>query len=195
MKKLLTIISAVLVTTISFAQTSSGTWNNATATYTNTNHGITWKLIDELNWVGRPILTGSTLFKVRNDDTHILIKLAASKYNGSNGDDIWNFISSYDTKEYHDMVEAVAKKDGMTLKSVTAIKSQLCGIHANKVKTDMTKYHSDHNVTVHCVEYTYQLCKNGYIYTIAVTGLSVLEEELPPFERIANRLINGFSIK
>lgn len=194
MKKIVFCFVTLFFSALLLAQTSSGTWNSATATYTNSKHNLSWKLLDELTWVGRPILTESTLLKVRNDDTHILIKLGATYYDGPEGD-AWNNMSIFNSKEYQDMVKAEAKRNGMTFKGITATKSQLCGIHAGKVKSDMTKYYPEQNATVHTVEYTYTLCKHNYVYTVTVTALSVLEEELSDFDRIATILFNGFNIK
>jgi len=73
---------ALLMTVGAFSQTSSGSWNSRTATYTNTTHGITWQLIDDWTWSGRPILADGTLLKVRNDDTHILVSLSFYKEDG-----------------------------------------------------------------------------------------------------------------
>lgn len=194
MKRTVICIVALFFSVILFAQTSSGTWNSATATYTNTKHNLSWKLIDELTWVGRPNLTESSLFKVRNDDTQILVKLGATHYDGPESD-AWNYISLYNSKEYQDMMKAEAQRNGMTYKGITVAKSQLCGIHASKIKSDMTKYYPDQKATVHTIEYTYQLCKNNYVYTLGVTLLSALEEELDDYDRIVTKIFNGFSLK
>lgn len=195
MKKIAYCLVVLLFSSLLMAQTSSGTWDSETATYTNAKHNITWNLIDELTWIGRPILTESTLFKVRNDDFHILIKLGVLQHHGGPEADSWNYLSQYDSKELQDLTKAEAKRNGMTFKGITAAKSQLCGIHAIKTKSDMTKYYPEHDATVHCIEYTYHLFKNKNIYTVSVTALSVLEEELDNFDRIATMLFNGFNIK
>ena len=194
MKKAIIILCGLFVTALSFGQTSSGTWNSTTATYANTKHGITWELISELDWVGRPILTESTLLKVRNDDTRILVKLLANPYSGKEGD-AWSMISMYESKDYTDVVKAEAKRNGMTYTGTKVVKSQLCGIHAVKVKSDMTKYYPEHKATVHSIEYTYVLCKNNNVYTVAITLLSALETDLDDYDRIVTRLFNGFKIK
>lgn len=193
MRKIAIVIFILLTATISSAQTSSGTWNSRTATYTNTNHGLTWKLIDDWTWVGRPILAESTLFKVRNDDTHILIKLGATK--GDNGDvDAWDYISMFRSEQYMNMIKTQAKQNGMTFLGSNVVKSQLCGNHAVKTRSDMKKYYADYDQTVHSIEISYSLCKNGYVYTVTVTALSVLEEEISDFDRIATTIFNGFKI-
>ena len=76
-----------------------------------------------------------------------------------------------------------------------AVKSQICGIHAVKTSTDMKKYYPEYNQTVHSIEITYTLYHNGYIYTVSVTALSVLEEEITEFDRFATMLFNGFHIQ
>ena len=194
MKKATTLLVAILLSVSINAQTSSGTWDNKTVTYTNSKHNITWKLIEELEWIGRPILTDNTLFKVRNDDTQILVKLNVTPFDGQGGD-IWDLISQYQTKEYQDQLKALAQSNGMTLKDTKAQKSQLCGLHANKVKSDMTKYYPDEKITVHSLEYSYQLIKNNNIYTLGITVLSALEDDLEEYDRIVTKLVNGFSIK
>lgn len=75
MKRLNITLFAMFVAMISYAQTTSGVWNSTTSTYTNTQHGIRWKLIEEWDWEERPILSRSTILKVRNNDTRILISL------------------------------------------------------------------------------------------------------------------------
>ena len=152
MEKTFLAVLLLFVPFMSYSQTSSGVWNSTTATYTNSVHNITWKLIEDLSWIERPFLTDGILFKMRNDDTHILVKIGATK-------------------------------------------SQICGIHAVKTRTDMKKYYPEYNQTVHSIEITYTLYRNGYIYTVSVTALSVLEEEISEFERFATMLFNGFHIQ
>ena len=50
MKRLNITLFAMFVAMISYAQTTSGVWNSTTSTYTNTQHGIRWKLIEEWDW-------------------------------------------------------------------------------------------------------------------------------------------------
>ena len=92
MKRLFLATLLATVSLFAFSQTSSGLWNSSKATYTNSVHKITWKLIEDLEWIGRPILSESTLLKVRNDDTHILVKLGANKEVGLKGD-VWDYVS------------------------------------------------------------------------------------------------------
>lgn len=194
MKRFLLTIMALLVALSAFSQTSSGTWNSRTATYTNTTHNLTWKLIDDWTWNGRPILAEGTLFKVRNDDTHILCSLSVNKEDAV-VDDIWNHVSDFESPAIVNLKKMTAKQNGMTFNGTKASKSQLCGIHAVKTRTDMKKYYPEHKATVHGVEIMYNLYKRGNLYTVTVTALSVLEEEIPDFDRIATELFNGFSIR
>ncbi len=191
MKKIIVTLLAIFCVTIAYSQTSSGTWNNKTATYTNASYGITWTLIEGLDWIGRPILTESTLLKVRNDDTHIMVSLGAQQYNDDGGD-IWDYLSFYTQKDYLDMAKAEAKRNDMVFQYVKPVKSQLCGRHANKIKTDMTKYYPEQNLTIHAVNYQYQVSKGGYIYTLGIYGLSVREDELAEFDSIVANIVNGF---
>ena len=170
----------------SLGQTSSGTWDDKTATYTNKAHKLSWKLIDELKWDGRPILTSTTLLKVRNDDTYILVRLGATHYDGPE-QDAWEVMSFYESPDYKKMIDATARSEGMKVVDSKAIKSQLCGIHANKL---ITHYQE----TIHRVDYTYQVAVNNYTYTLSVTALMLTIDELKDFEKVATKIFNGFQI-
>lgn len=183
-----------LVPFFSFSQISSGLWNSNTATYTNSAHKITWQLIEDLDWIGRPILSESTLLKVRNDDTHILVKLGANKEVGMKVD-VWDYISEGESPQLEEIYRQQAQQNGMTYLGAKAIRSQLCGNHAIKTRIDMKKDYPEHGQTVHCIEIEYLLYKRDHIYTVSVMALSVLEEEIDLFDRIAIELFNGFTIK
>lgn len=83
----------------------------------------------------------------------------------------------------------------MTLQYIKPIRSQLCGKHAIKIKIDMTKYHPQYDVTVHSVEYKYQVVSGNYLFTLAVMGLSVPEAELEAFDEVAKMIFEGVSLK
>lgn len=194
MKKVFLATLLAMVSLFAFSQTSSGLWNSSTATYTNSAHKITWHLIEDLDWIGRPILSGSTLLKVRNDDTHILVKLGANKEVGIKGD-VWDYVSEKEPPQLEKMHKQQAQQNGMTYLGAKSVRSQLCGNHAIKKRIDMKKDYSEHGQTVHCIEIEYLFYKGDYIYTVSVMALSVLEEEVDLFERVATQLFNGFSIK
>lgn len=194
MKKIVLVFFLTFIFCEAFSQTSSGVWNSKTATYSNSVHKITWQLIEEAGWIGRPILEESTLFKVRNDEMQILVQLGATKTVPAD-DDIWDYVSMFESEDITKSKKQLAAYYGMEYVGTKAIKSQLCGIHAVKVKTDMKKYYSEYNETVHSIEITYSLYRNGYIYTITVTALSILEEEISDFDRLATMIFNGFKIQ
>ena len=151
MKKICILILLTILTIPSLCQTSSGKWDAKTATYTNNAHKISWKLIEGLKWDGRPILTNSTLFKVRNDDTYILVKLGAVHYDGPE-QDAWEAMSYYESDEYKKIIEATAKAEGMKVVDSKAIKSQLCGVHANKLTTHYSRFYPEYQETIHRVD-------------------------------------------
>ena len=194
MKRVILVFILTFILGEAFSQTSSGVWNSKTATYSNSVHKITWQLIEEAEWIGRPILGESTLFKVRNDETQILVKLGATKTDPDD-DDAWDNVSLYESEDIVKYQKQLAARNGMEYIGTKAIRSQLCGIHAVKVRTDMKKYYPEYNQTVHSIEITYSLNRSGFIYTISVTALSVLEEEIEFFDRIATEIFNGFKIK
>lgn len=193
MKKTLLSIVFVAISLAAFSQTSSGVWNSKTSTYTNVTHKITWQLIEDAEWVSRPILGEGTLLKVRNDETQILVQLGATKTEPSDKD-TWDYIQMYESPEFQELHKQQAAYFGMEYLGTKAVKSQLCGIHAVKTRTDMKKYYPEYEQTVHSIEISYSLYRNGYIYTVTVTALSVLEEEIDLFDRIATELFNGFNI-
>lgn len=194
MKKVITSTLLAMVSLFAFSQTSSGLWNNSTAKYTNSAHKITWQLIEDFDWIGRPILSESTLLKVRNDDTHILVKLGANKEVGLKGD-VWDLVSEQEHPQLEKLHKQQAQQNGMTYLGAKSVRSQLCGNHAIKKRIDMKKDYPEHGQTVHCIEIEYLFYKGDYIYTVSVMALSVLEEEVDLFERVATQLFNGFSIK
>ena len=187
------VILLLLYSLPSICQTSSGTWDDKTATYTNRAHKLSWKLIEDLKWDGRPILANSTLLKVRNEDTYILVKLGATHYDGPE-QDAWEIMSFYESPEYKNIIDATAKSEGMKVVESKAAKSQLCGIHANKLTTHYSKYLSEYQQTIHRVDYTYQVAVNNYTYTLSVTALMLTGDELKDFERVATKIFNGFQI-
>ena len=193
MKKIIFATLLAAISLLSYSQTSSGQWNSTTATYTNSTHKITWKLLEEFDWIGRPILNASTLLKVRTDDIKALVTLGAIKKTGLIGD-IWDYTDKRITQVDEDY-EQIARNNGMTYLGSKSLKSQLCGIHALKRRYDMKKEYPEHQQTVHSIAIVYILYKNDYIYTVSVTGLSVIEQEAELFEKIATLIFNGFSIK
>ena len=149
--------------------------------------------MEDLSWIERPLLTDGILFKMRNDDTHVLVKIGATKTEPID-QDIWDEVSMFESDEFTKPAKQLAAYNGMEYIGTKAVKSQICGIHAVKTRTDMKKYYPEYNQTVHSIEITYTLYRNGYIYTVSVTALSVLEEEISEFERFATMLFNGFEI-
>lgn len=193
MKKLVLSILFAAISLAAFSQTSSGVWNSKTATYTNTYHKIMWQLIEELEWVDRPIIGEGILLKVRNNDTQILVKLGATKAD-SGDEDSWDYVSMYESEEFEKYPKQQAAYFGMEYLGTKVVKSQLCGIHAVKTRTDMKKYYPEYQQTVHSIDISYSLVRNGYIYTVGVTAISVLEEEIVAFERLATLIFSGFKI-
>lgn len=191
------IVLTFLMTTgflMGYSQVTSEQWNSSTATYSNKAHKITWQLIEDLNWIGRPITSGSTLLKLRNDDTRILIKLGANKEVGLKGD-VWNLVSNKEDPQLEKMYKQQAQQNGMIYLGTKSSKSQLCGNHAIKKRIDMKKEYPELGQTVHSIEIVYVFYKNNYVYTVSVMALSVLEEEIELFDEVATLLFNGFSIK
>ncbi len=146
--------------------------------------------------MARPILTGSTLLKVRNNETGIVVSLGATKDNGNNetSSDAWDFISLFDSPGFFASKKELAKHNGMTYLGTKNLKSQICGIHAIKSRTDMKKHYAEYNKTVHSIEIQYCFYKRGYIYTLSIAILSILEEEIEIFDKIATELFKGFNI-
>lgn len=195
MKKTFLAVVLASISFVVFSQTLSEGWNSRTATYKNVEHNIKWQLIEDLNWTSRPIIGEDILLKVRNDDTHILVTLSANKTTPIPHDkDIWDYISTMESVIEDDQKQQ-AVYYSMEYVGVKVVKSQLCGIHAVKARSDMKKYYPEYNQTVHSIDITYSLYTNKQLYMISVTALSVIEEEIEIFDRIATELFNGFEIK
>jgi len=192
MKKTLLSIVFVAISFAAVSQTSLGVWNNKTATYSNAEHKITWQLVDNLEWVERPILTKSTLLKVRNYDTELLVSLGANEYNSSDFVDSWDYLSEIEIQQ-KELFKQLSEQAGMEYVKTEATKSQLCGIHAIKIRSDSRAYNPESGQTIHYIEITYGLFRRGYIYTVSV-AVFVLEEDIADFDRIATMIFNGFKI-
>lgn len=192
---LLIFFNLILIFQVS-AQTADGGWNHKTAVYNNSKHKITWQLYEDWEWVTRPVLTGSTLLKVRNDETGIVVSLGATKDNGikETSSDAWDFIYLFDSPSFIVNKKELAKRNGMTYLGTKNLKSQICGIHAIKSRTDMKKDYLEYNRTVHSIQIEYYFHKRGYVYTLSITVLSILEDEIEIFDKIAAELFKGFSI-
>lgn len=156
MQKTFLAVLLLFIPFLSYSQTSSGVWNSTTATYTNSVHKITWKLIEDLSWIERPFLTDGILFKMRNDDTHVLVKIGATKTEPID-QDIWDEVSMFESDEFTKPEKQLAAYNGMEYIGTKAVKSQICGIYAVKTRTDMKRYYPEYNQTVHSIEITYTL--------------------------------------
>ena len=178
---------------VAYTQTSSGTWNSKTATYTNATHKITWHLIEDWDWDGRPIKGDNELLKVRNDETQTMVSLIANKVGGGNVD-IWEHVEDLVSDDIKISLQQAAENMGMEYLGTTAVKSQLCGIHAVKTCTKMKAYIPEYMQSVYSLEGSYTIFRNGYMY-IAFLNAMLLEEEINDFDRFATRIFNGFKIK
>jgi len=114
MKKTFLTVLMLFIPFLSYSQTSSGVWNSTTATYTNSVHKITWKLIEDLSWIERPFLTDGILFKMRNDDTHILVKIGATKTEPID-QDIWDEVSMFESDEFTKPEKQLAAYNGWNI--------------------------------------------------------------------------------
>lgn len=192
MKKTFLAVLLSFIPVLIYSQTLSGVWDKKTARYINTAHNITWQLIEELDWVERPIVDESTLLKVRNYDTQILVSLGADRYEGDYGDS-WDYISEIESQQKA-LFKQLSDLSGMENLETKAVKSQLCGIHAIKTRSDSKIYHPEYKQNVHYIEITYGLYHRGYIYTISIAAF-VLEDEIVEFNRVATAIFNGFKIQ
>lgn len=188
MKRIITLFLFLNLVTILFAQTK-GNWNSRTCVYTNVNHQITWKLIDEFSWIERPIIANSTLLKMRCDDLNTLVTVTATK---SEDGDPWT-MASLAEETYLKTYKSEAIRTGMTFLSAKTSKCYFVGLHALKSRSEMKKKYP--NQTVYSIHEGYQFYKKGYIYNVDVTVLSILEEEKDFFDIIASELFKNFSIK
>lgn len=190
-------IFALAVLLISFtnviAQTNTGIWDNKNTTYKNKKFYVEWKLPNELTWIGRPILTEKTKFKVRNDDTNILVSLSIIPYSGPNRN-IWEHQN--EIKE-HVISEAkmTAGMHDMQYRWVKCEKSKICGINALRTIYDLSKYYPETNSTFHSIAYCYHVSYKNLLYNINVLAISINEIEMNDFYPIAEYIIDGFHLE
>ena len=172
-------------------QTSVEKWDHATSTFTSYKYKVRWKLIDDLSWVQRPRLSNSTIFKMRSDDTHILVTLSIIPYSGKPFDP-WNYQAfASEIKSLRMMKNAEAERNHMKLKEYTSDKVIFKGLHAIKTAADMTRYYPEYQTTVHSIHYSYFLTKDNVVYNLSVVGLSVNEEEIELFNLLVAQLLEG----
>ena len=195
MKKAIIIFLFMMFGLPGYTQVTAGVWDAKTATYTNKQHKISWTLMEGLNWIGRPITSKGTLLKVKSEELNTLITLNAEPIQQTSNDsfDVWNEIGMYESEDYVKLSRAEAKRLGLELKSHKAIRSQLCGRHANKVTIDMSKYFPEYKKNGHSITYIYQVASDKYIYSLQVWGILVSEDQLADYEKFANLIMNGFS--
>ena len=193
MRKFVLLFVLVCFSALSFGQPASGKWNSATATYINAKYGVRWQLYEDGDWVERPILTNDAIFKMRDDNYHILVKLIVETFEGP-AEDVWAAVPMFQAKEYQKKERANAKAQGMELKSFTAAKTVVSGLHATRTKSHMTKYYRQYKETIHAIDYTYYLSSGRTIYTVSITALSLRDDELTVFDKLRDTLINGFTL-
>ena len=125
-RKHILIIIAILYSLCSYAQTTYGTWNDRTATYSNSKYGITWTLISGFNWVQAPIHTSDTIFQVKEEDVGIMVTLTVD-YVGNEEGDIWDVISFYTRDSYINLIRNEAKRNDMVLRNIKPTRSCVSG--------------------------------------------------------------------
>lgn len=192
MKRSILSLLATIISIIANGQAVSGTWDAKTATYINKSHHIVWHIMEDIDWVARPVLSNTTLFKAKDEESGIMVTLGCHR-NNTPGSDVWDMLPEYDKKEFVDMLKAQAKEMGLTYKSKKTSRSQICGKHATKITTDMTQYHPQYNVTTHAMNTIYQVANGEYIYTLNILATTLREEDVPLFDKIVASLIKGFS--
>ena len=192
MKRLSYIVVLILFSSSLLAQSSQGKWDYGTATFTNKEYNVTWKLIPELSWIDRPKLSKDTILKKRSDDVQILVSLSANSEDGTMYD-IWDLINYLSENSlYYKNVANEAKRNHMNINDYTADKIIFHGMHAIKTTTDMAKYYPEHKTTVHSIHYSYFFKRDKVSYTLSIISLSVVEDEIELFNSIAKRLLDGF---
>ena len=195
MKKILVTILLTFCSLYCFAQVSSGTWDDETATYTNKHHKLSWTIWEGMDWIGRPITNKNTLLKVKNEDINTLITLNAEPIINNKNFDIWYNLDMYSSTEAIRLSKEEAKRLGMELKSQKATRTQICGRHANKVIIDMAHYLSLFDTYTHSVTYIYQVATDRYIYTLQLWGMTINEKDLKNFDTIVNMIVNKFNLE
>ena len=169
------------------------TWDKDKSVYVNDIHGIKWSLPQHLEWIERPIVGESTIFKMRNDDYFILLSINVDNAGGRNLD-AWENIDKYKTPEFIREMREMARLQETEYINSKVIKELISGIHTNKIITEYKITQPDYPDGVYRLAYQYQLGNGEYIYTFNITGLYLLKTEYGDFDKIANDIIKGLVI-
>lgn len=194
MKKKVTILTVLLISFLNvIAQTNSGIWNSKTATYTNEKYHVKWSLPNELTWIGRPIIVENTKFKVRNDDTNILVSLNIFSNSGPICD-----ILEYENEIKEGIISKAKMTAGMhdmQYRWAKCDRKKIRGINALRTIFDISKYYPETNSTFHSIEYSYHIIYKNFVYSINVLAISINETDIKDFYPIAEYIIDGFNFK
>lgn len=168
-------------------------WDENKSIYINEIHGIKWSLPRRLNWTGRPIVTESTIFKIRDDDNYILLSINVNNA-GKENLDAWDVTGHYKSPEYIRTMRKIALQSETIYIDSEVTREIISGIHANKIITEYQIVQTDFPVGYYRLQYQYQLGNGENVYTFNITGLYLQKTEYKKFDKIANDIINGLVI-
>ena len=158
-------------------------------TYKNSTYHILWDLKDDgLEWYERPILGGSTIFKVRDYNKNILVSININKFE-DDGTDAWDMISELDSPQMNQMRKQAAEAQGLRILSHTTKKTEVSSKHALVSRTDQE------GSAGHWVAYSYVIPYRGTLYTVAITSVDISSREIADYDKTAERLIKKFKIQ
>ena len=168
-------------------------WDESSSVYINEVHGIKWSLPRYLKWTGRPIVSGSTIFKMRNEDYLILVSINVG--NTGREIDAWKIIDTYKSPEFIREIKKNALLSETVYIDSKATKELICDIHTNKIVTEYEISQSDFPAGYYRLAYQYQLGNGENVYTFNITGLYLQKAEYEDFGKLVNDIIRGLHIK
>ena len=192
MKKVIISILLAILSLSAFSQTSLGTWDANTATYTNNIHKISWTLPKDYNWVNDKATNASISFKAVSEDIGCMLTInihTDRKY----GDDIWPNYAYYNSKEYFDGANKAMSAVGVELKSVEWVKSQICGIHALK-STSIIEREERPLGKIDILGIVYEFYFEGKSYSISLQVPKLIYDANDDYGFVINQLIKGIKI-
>ena len=158
-------------------------------TYKNSTYHILWDLKDDgLEWYERPILGGSTIFKVRDYNKNILVSININKYQ-DDGTDAWGMVSEMDGPQMNQMRKQAAEAQGLKILSDMTQKTEVSSKHAFVSRTDQE------GSAGHWVAYSYVIPYCGTLYTVAITSVDISTREIAEYDKTVERLFKKFKIQ
>lgn len=193
MKRLTIILLAVTASISALAQNNRGIWNPANCEFRYDAYQFSWSLPDEIDWERREATGRNICFKAIDPETGILL-MVNLKDDQLYGNDMWEYYSYMNSKEYQDYLISGSKRAGVDIKSIKYSKCTLSGKHAILSTSVVNKYDPAYGGNVDFYELTYTIAYNNKSYTITMQTWIEIKNAFDEFDLVANEIFKGIRI-